>query len=397
MRVLVLITDRANPPLTATRVRNFYLWPDLKRLGVEVRVLGIDLEPGARFSPGPPQVESEFVRHEREEPLPRFVRSLLYSYHQWPYSERLANRIDRVVAEWSPTIIHAEELRMAPYLPRLRGIEAPAKQTVAIHNVESDLLRQTGSTAYPYIKPLVERMHLLNLTQLERKVFENCDMVFAYSAVDKRRYEELYETVCTTTSGGADVRHRVPAPEVNDASLLLVGSWNYQPNIAGLEWFIREVRPQISPAARVTVAGSGASTELQRTIKNANFTFIDRPLELEPLYKSHAIAVVPLLTGSGTRGRILEALSYGRVVVTTKKGIEGLDLAKGEGVLLADEPKLFAKKINLLLENPKERALVGHAGYRAVLQKYDWRVVAENLVAHWKKLTSGYIIPPQKR
>ena len=397
MRVLVLITDRANPPLNATRVRNYFLWQELKKLGAEERVLGIDLDPKARFMPGPPHVESEFVPHVREEPFTRLVNSLQYSFHQWPYSPNLAAKLDRVAAQWNPQIIHAEELRMAPYLPALRGLPAEARQTVAIHNVESDLLAATGSSRYRWIKPLVERLHLENLRKLERKAAESCDVLFAYSPLDKKRYQALYpQGNWSATRGGADVRHRKRAPEVTEPALLLVGSWAYHPNREGLEWFLERVRPKLSPETKVTVAGSGAAPELKKAIAAAGYAFVDTPAELGPLYQATALSVVPLFSGSGTRGRILESLSYGRMVVTTAKGAEGLDLAPGEGILLAESSDSFAHKINLSLKNFQERGVIADAGYRKALLTYDWKVVAQDLVNQWSKIASGYYVAPDR-
>ena len=388
MRILVLVADRVNPPTSGARVRNHFLWKNLKQLGVEVRILGLDREPGLRFSPGPVSVESEFLSFERDDPLDRAINSLLYSYHQWPFSKALAKRVDEVAAEWNPQVIHAEEFRMASYLPAMRGKKSPAKQTATLHNVESNLLRSTGSSSYPLVKPLIEKIHLLNLLRFEAKLARDADLLFAYSQIDLQAYRKLYRNGnWSFTSGGADVRHRRPAPEVKDARLLLLGSWNYQPNLEGLQWFMSRVRPQISEKARITVAGSHASKSLQEKIREAGMSFVDTPSDLEVLYGSHSMAAVPLLSGSGTRGRILEAASFGRAVVTTPKGLEGLEFEKGEGVLVADSSDEFARKTNLLLDNPREREVIATRGYNKALAVYDWKSVAEDLLKQWKTIT----------
>ena len=91
--------------------------------------------------------------------------------------------------------------------------------------------------------------------------------------------------------------------------------------------------------------------------------FEDTPADLRPLYDEHAVIVVPVFEGSGTRGKILEALSYERAVVTTTKGPEGLDLQAGEGFVIADEPGEFANAIQKLFDDPESP--VGNRSPRA--------------------------------
>jgi glycosyltransferase involved in cell wall biosynthesis len=272
----------------------------------------------------------------------------------------------------------------------MRKVKSTVKQTATLHNVESDLLRSTGSSAIPVLKPLIEKLHLKNLLRFEAELAKEADLLFTYSQIDLQTYRKIHRNGnWSFTTGGADVRHRRPAPEIKDARLLLLGSWNYQPNLEGLEWFISRVRAKIKEKTLITVAGSHASSSIRKKINEAGMTFIDTPVDLEILYNSHAVAAVPLLSGSGTRGRILEAASFGRAVVTTPKGIEGLEFESGEGVLIADSSDEFARKSNLLLENPREREIIATRGYNKALAVYDWKAVADDQLKQWRSITGG--------
>jgi len=113
---------------------------------------------------------------------------------------------------------------------------------------------------------------------------------------------------------------------------------------------------------------------------------VDSPSAVAPLYASHAIAVVPVFQGSGTRGKILESLAYERAVVTTTPGVAGLELAEGEGFVVADDPRTFAARTARLLSEPVERTALARRGRAAVLERYDWPVVARELLAAWSEL-----------
>jgi len=388
VKVLALLSDCPWPPNTGSRVRNAYVWPALRRLGVEVRLLALD-HGGARGAPAAPDgIDLELHGFDRESWPRRAYHVLRYSYHQWPASDSLRRRARELAAAWRPDVIHAEELRMAAYVPG-RGV-APAVRTVTLHNVESDLLRHTGSTALRIGRPLVERAHLAALLRFERRAVESADLAFAYSAADLARYRELYPAArWAETRNGTHASLVTPAPQPAAPSALLVGSLGYAPNVAGLYWFLDHVLPLLPRDLRVTVAGSRAPDEVRRRLAAAPVRFVDTPADLEPLYAEHALAVVPVFQGSGTRGKILEALAYERAVVTTTPGAGGLELAEGEGFVLADDAERFAAKVARLAAAPAERAELARRGRAAVLAKYDWSGVARDLLAAWTARVGG--------
>ena len=75
------------------------------------------------------------------------------------------------------------------------------------------------------------------------------------------------------------------------------------------------------------------------------------------------VAVVPVLAGSGTRVKILEAWAAGTAVVSTTLGAAGLGSRSGKHLLLADDPGSFAGAVSELLDFASRRATqIGAAG-----------------------------------
>jgi polysaccharide biosynthesis protein PslH len=87
--------------------------------------------------------------------------------------------------------------------------------------------------------------------------------------------------------------------------------------------------------------------------------------------------VVPILSGGGTRLKILEAAACGQAIVSTRLGAEGLPFRDGDHLLIADSPADFAAAVVALLRNTERRAQLGSRA-RAVAAQFDWVDIGES-------------------
>jgi glycosyltransferase involved in cell wall biosynthesis len=90
-------------------------------------------------------------------------------------------------------------------------------------------------------------------------------------------------------------------------------------------------------------------------------------------------AVVPLLAGSGTRFKVLEAWAACTPVISTNLGAEGLHYTAGEHLLICDDPSEFAEAVAFLLEAPEARAQLAEAGRNMYETHYTWNVAWDSL------------------
>ncbi len=375
MKILALLSDQPYPPFSGSKVRNQYLWPELAK-SAEIRVLGVSARP-QDFSFEFPTKFFPFTT----ETLPKKVwNAFMYSYHQWPFSQELQQAVIQEIDTWKPDIIHAEELRMWPYIPK----SFLGKKSCTFHNVETELLKSTGSTAFPIARKLSQRFHQENLEQFERKCIESIESIFAYSEVDQKHLAKKYpQKSFFTTSGGVTLLPDAWQTQAKDNSILFTGSLSYWPNIEALNWFFAEIYPSIKGEVKVKVAGSNASQALKEFFGAQDITFYDSPAELAPIYQESAMSIVPLKSGSGTRGKILESIGLGRMVISTTKGVEGLDLKNLEGVLIADTAESFISSIKEYCNDSEKRKAIAAKGYQQI-QRYSWDSVAKRLLSLWK-------------
>ncbi len=384
MRILVLASDNPSPPINGTRIRNFHLWMELRKLGHEVKVLAItrnqdDLKLSSETL--------EFYPFTRRNIFLRIWMRFFHSYHEWPVSETLKKRVDYLIEEWRPEIIHAEELRMGYYLPP-KSKNPKTLLSLCIHNVETELIKKTLASPLPFAKGLFNKLYRFNLMRFEKKIFHNSDILMTYSEVDTMAYQLLYPNLTFMNSSNGVNLIELNPEELSlppSRNLLFLGSLSYLPNIEGLFWLLDKVLPTLDEEVYLTVAGSTPAPIVKERLKQLGIKLLDTPLNLRPVYLENSLLLVPLLSGSGTRGKILESLMYGRPVLTTSKGVEGLNLKQREGILIADEAHEFANSIKTWVNtSPEERNTIAQAGRAAVVSKYTWKDVGKQLLNNWE-------------
>ena len=102
---------------------------------------------------------------------------------------------------------------------------------------------------------------------------------------------------------------------------------------------------------------------------------------IQPYLATAEVAIAPLLTGGGTRLKILEALAMRCAVASTTLGCEGIDCVPGRHLLVADDPTELASLVVELLQNPRRRAGLAEAGRTLVEARYSWEYCGDRLLA----------------
>ena len=150
------------------------------------------------------------------------------------------------------------------------------------------------------------------------------------------------------------------------------------------------------PAAHLHVVGGVPDSDEYPASESV--TFAGGVDVLDPYLERAAASVCPLLEGSGTRLKVIEALAAGIPVVATSKGVEGLDLSHGRDLLLADDPIDFADGlVDVLSDGGLAESLAEH-GWQTVRQRYTWDTVARDVHAlAFERLRQRGVLSPSER
>lgn len=290
--------------------------------------------------------------------------------------------IDKLCAEQQFDIAHADQHNMAQYAERVRG----ARKVLDAHNALWLLYKRLSETMTGGLqKPLLARDWRL-LKKYEGRICREFDGLLAVSAEDQAALEEaagqklnaVVIPIAVDTDEVAYVRRNE-----NANNILHIGTMYWPPNIDGIKWFVQEVYPLIraqKPNVQFDVVGARPPQELTALNSQGlgiNVTgYVEDPL---PYLQRCGIMVVPLRAGGGMRVKILNALSQGLPIVTTTIGCEGIAVAHGQHVLIADTPPEFAKAIISLLESKLLADELGQKGRALIQQTYDYRVACRKI------------------
>lgn len=150
---------------------------------------------------------------------------------------------------------------------------------------------------------------------------------------------------------------------------------------------VKEIFPLIKKEiknAKLLIVGRNPTKEIRNlTTKDV---FIDDQLEdIREAYHQAGVLVAPIRVGSGTKFKILEAMASGVAVVTTKKGIEGIEANNGEDVLVRESAENLAGAVIELVRNEGLRHKLTINARKLIEEKYNWKKIVQKLEKVYRK------------
>ena len=318
--------------------------------------------------PLPPGVESFVIRLPRHSHrvIPKIARNARRLMQRIPpLVDRFSgfgDRIERLLGSRRYDVALVEHFWAAPYGDILRKF-AP-RVVCDLHNVESELLRQTA----PMFTGIAARW--------ERELLPRFDTVLVASRADAARV-----ATPSIVYPNAIPARKIPTVE-REFDIAMSGNFDFSPNRQGVAWFAREVWPELRrrfPALVWRLIGKSSEavmSDIQRDPRIVATGAVDDAVwEIARC----RVAVVPLLAGSGTRLKVLEAWAADTAVVSTTLGAEGLEVIDGKELLIADRPMRFINAVSRLLQEEAVAAELRAAGRVLLEREYIWPRVWERL------------------
>jgi sugar transferase (PEP-CTERM/EpsH1 system associated) len=393
MNLLFLTPQLPYPPHQGTTIRNFNI---IKHLAPrhEITLLSFgtpeELQNAAplralcrhiEIAPYPARTIAQRTRDTFFSPLPDMALRLK--------SDEMHARVAATLADKSFDVIQVEGIEMARFISPLAS--RPAPLVFDDHNAEYVLQR----TACESDARRVSRWHAAlysfvqwkKLEHYERDVCRRARHIVACSDTDANALRELLTPTLNPNlsiiPNGVDTDFFVPSDAVcakplADLSLVFIGKMDFRPNIDAMLWFCDEILPRIRtelPLAHLVIVGQKPAPRVAALRARPGVAVTGWVADTRPYVADAAVYVVPLRMGSGTRLKVLEAMAMGKAIVSTARGVEGIDLVADRDALIADTPDAFARAVAALLRDADRRRVLGRAARALAESKYDWRKI----------------------
>lgn len=295
------------------------------------------------------------------------------------YSPEMEDCVRTVSASFQPDLVIASQLDMAPYallVPYAKRLLEELELTVLYEATDR------GQVSVAHLRQsLTWQKHIRYVASILQQ-FDGCTVV---SEQELTLVKEIcpYLAVASVVPNGVDIAQMsddfgLPQPD----SLIYSGALSFYANLDAMRYFVQEIFPKILatlPQTRLKITGSITAVPVDELPVHPALTLTGYLPDVRPAIATSTLSVAPLRMGGGTRLKILESLALGTPVVTTSKGIEGLKIGAGEGILIADTPEAFAEAVVSILQNPTLRLQLSLAGRQSV-QQYDWRYIGQKLL-----------------
>jgi glycosyltransferase involved in cell wall biosynthesis len=271
-----------------------------------------------------------------------------------------------------------EHFWCAPYIEQLAAV--CDRTYLDLHNVESELHASCArSSAWP-LSMAHSRFERAYLSE-ERQWLPRFSGLLAASADDMLRVRARVPEALTTVYRNALPWVPVPGDAEEDV-IAFSGNFEYHPNTEAVDFLVKKIWPRLRarfPNLRLRLIGKnpGAVSRFTQGVAGIETT---GPVEdaIAELAKTR-VAIVPLLSGSGTRLKILEAWAAARPVVSTSLGAEGLGVRPGVDIVLADTAETFVASVSELLGSKDRRQRIGAAGRQTYEGGFTWEAAWPSL------------------
>ncbi len=307
------------------------------------------------------------------------------SYHIDRFvSAAFSKIIIETLKEIKPDIVQLETLFLAPYINIIRK-HSNAKIVMRAHNVEHEIWSRITSNTSSILK----RKYLAYLTRklknFELNHLNKYDLLVPITKRDLTTFQKLgFTGNYEVTPIGIDHQLYQPNPinTTQSLSISFIGSLDWVPNLEGMDWYIKNVWPKIRatfPDFTLHLAGRNTPNHLYELTAQKVIVHGEVP-DAQKFINQHPIMIVPLLSGSGMRVKILEGMALGRVVITTSIGLEGIEAQHQQEVLIADTAEEWFECLKFCQENPTRLSQIGATARKLIQTSYDNLEIGQRLL-----------------
>ena len=282
-------------------------------------------------------------------------------------------------------LVQLEGTYTGPYVECIRA-NHKGFLSLRMHNAEHEIWERLATSSKnplkkPYLSLLAKR-----LKRYEKELVQQVDGIVAVTQNDLDKFlqwnPEVPSMVCPA---GIDMEYWKYSPSYQLNQWYHLGSLEWHANKEAVQWFLNQILPQLGkqhPSLQLYIAGKGMNTEDFPAMDQVNL--VPHVDDANAFVKNKDVCLVPLLSGSGIRLKILEAMAAGKLVISTTIGAQGIDCIDKEHLLIANNLEEFHSAIQHLTDNPEEIKRIVQNAKALIDQNYAINAVASQLLTFYE-------------
>lgn len=264
----------------------------------------------------------------------------------------IREKLIQILSSQTFDIIHFESIFLLPYLELINKL-SNAKVIVRTHNVEHIIWEELSIKSHNPFKKYYLSHLARTLKNYELNRLNQVDLVVSISNHDTQTFKNLgIKTPIIDVPFGINPDQYISIESAKySPNLFFIGALNWMPNAEGLKWFLENVWQLIHskyPKLEFVIAGRETPKWLLQS-SYPNVKVIGEVKDAQNFINQHSIMIAPLLSGSGIRIKIIEAMALEKIVITTTKGAQGINYEHLKNLIIADSPNEYVNAISKCL------------------------------------------------
>ena len=277
-----------------------------------------------------------------------------------PTSPARRRFVSRVLEEAAPRVVLVQMTRLTP-LVHPRG-PAPAGPITYLLDAHDLLARRAARARAIGIEPALDVSD-----DQEREAFATYDAILAIQAVEAEAIRaRLPDRPVLVAPHGLPLPPPPPGRRAGGGPIRLgfLGGRDAA-NDDALHWFLDRVWPALHEQAvgRVELVVGGRICAGWGRIERG-MRVVGAVPSIDAFWSAIDVAINPVRFGSGLKIKNVEALAWGRALVTSPIGAEGLEAAAPTGLCIVEAPEQWLAALRELIEQPERIEALGQAGRR---------------------------------
>jgi len=305
------------------------------------------------------------------------------------FSKNLQQAIKQKLSEESFDLVHFDMLPLAQYAKILDH----TPYVLNNHNVESLLLKRRSENTNSILERVFFKNQSKKLYYFEALACAKAEETFVCSKIDLDILKKMVPTAnISIVENGVDTQFfSFQNIKEKENSLVFVGGMGWFPNKDAMLFFLLDVMPLLikqCPTIKLTLVGRSTGIDIPETLKK-HITVTGFVDDFRPIVYSSNIYILPIRVGSGTRLKLLEAMSMGKAIVATTIGAEGVELEQNTNVIYANDASEFVSAIIKLLNDPNKIDELGINARNIAEKQYDWDIITKKLLISYEVIISN--------